>query len=95
MKRSLFASALVFSLAACSNETNPLCECIQKSEALNNLSTEILAMEVVSKEKQEELFQLRKEIDAICAPFKMMGTEELYNLRNECIDEEMKKVAGE
>ena len=52
-------------------------------------------MEVVSKEKQEELFQLRKEIDSICAPFKMMGTEELYNLRNECIDEEMKKVAGE
>jgi hypothetical protein len=91
---SLIAIAVLF-LSACSEKTNPLCECIQKSEALNSLSQDILDMEIVSKEKQDELFQLREDIDSICAPFKEMGPEELYKMRNECIDDEMKKVTEE
>jgi hypothetical protein len=95
MKRIVLLTISVFCLSACSTKTNPLCECIQKSESLNNLSSEILSSEIVSQEKQKELFRLRKEIDSVCAPFKMMGPEELYKMRNECIDEEMKKVTEE
>jgi hypothetical protein len=95
MKRIFAALAIVSVMSACSNELNPLCDCIQKSESLNNLSSDILALETVSQEKQEELFQLRKDIDSICAPFKMMGPEELYKMRNECLDDEMKEVATE
>ena len=95
MKPLSIAAIAVLFLSACSTETNPLCECIQKSEALNSLSQDVLDMETVSKEKQDELFQLREDIDSICAPFKEMGPEELYKMRNECIDDEMKRVTEE
>ncbi len=84
----LFVPILLL-LASCSSETNPLCECIQKSEALNYMSHELLFDDSTTAEEQDKLFALRKEIDSICEPFKMMGPEELYKMRNECLDDEM------
>jgi len=78
-------------LFSCSR-TNELCHCIEESEALNNLSNELLYLDSIPKEKQEELFALRKRIDSLCSPFQEIGTEELYKMRNECIDEELLKV---
>lgn len=80
--------ALVFALFSCSR-TNELCHCIQESEALNELSNELLYAEKVSPEQQDELIQLRKHIDSLCAPFQNIGTKELYDMRNDCIDQEL------
>lgn len=82
-------------LQSCKNEKNPLCHCIEKSEALNQLSSKILEMDEVSADLQNELFALRLEIDSVCAPFRMMGPEELYKMRNECIDPELMKMNQE
>ena len=87
-KHVFFLFSLAF-LMACSSEKNPLCNCIEKSKALNDLSNSILNMEVVTEEKENELHTLRKEIDSICKPFHDMGPEELYEMRNECIDPEL------
>lgn len=86
--RILFFSFLVFLSTACSR-TNELCHCIQESEALNKLSNELLYADEVSPEQQDELMRLRKHIDSLCAPFQNIGTEELYKMRNECIDQEL------
>jgi hypothetical protein len=89
----LFFGVLMFQ--SCENEINPLCNCIEKSEALNQLSSKILGMEEVSVDLQKELFALRAEIDSVCAPFRMMGPEELYKMRNECIESELLKLNHE
>lgn len=52
-------------------------------------------MDEVSADLQNELFALRLEIDSVCAPFRMMGPEELYKMRNECIDPELLKMNQE
>jgi hypothetical protein len=87
MKR-LTVLALFFSLLSCSR-SNELCHCIQESEALNKLSNELLYAEEVSPEQQDELMRLRTHIDSLCAPFQNIGTEELYKMRNACIDQEL------
>ena len=91
MRAVLYFSSLLCLLftSACKSKSNLLCECIEKSEALNEMSNILLFEEQVSEEQQNALFALRKEIDSLCEPFKMMGTEQLYELRNECIDPEL------
>lgn len=85
----IFVFSLFLIFAASCSRNNELCHCIQESEALNKMSNDLLYAEEVTKEQQEELFQLRKHIDSLCAPFQNIGTEELYNMRNECIDQDL------
>ncbi len=87
MKR-LSVLGLLLMLLSCSR-SNELCHCIEESEALNTLSNELLYADEVSPEQQDELMRLRKHIDSLCAPFQNIGTEELYKMRNECIDQEL------
>lgn len=87
MKRIILPLAGLF-LFACQSE-NPLCECIAKSKELSTLSQQLLSMEEIPQEKQDEILELRARIDELCAPYKEMGPEELYDMRNECIDAEM------
>jgi len=89
IKRSLLGLIVVISLMACKSEKNKLCLCIERSEDLNKLSSSILNMEIVSEAKYNELVALRKEIDSICKPFQDLAPEELYKMRNECIDPEL------
>ena len=53
------------------------------------MSQSLLGMDEIPQEKQDEILELRARIDELCAPFKEMGPEELYEMRNECIDQEM------
>lgn len=89
-KRMKVLFVLLGSLAmmACSR-TNELCHCIHEADELNKLSNELLYAEEVSAEQQAELNQLRKHIDSLCAPFYEMGPEEMYKMRNECIDQDL------
>lgn len=87
---SLLLFFILFS--SCNSEENPLCHCIKKADELNKLSNSILSLEVVSEEKQNELILLRQQIDSLCEPFKLMGPEELYEMRNQCIDEELRSL---
>lgn len=91
MRTAFFFSSFlcVLLISSCSSKSNPLCECVEKSEALNEMSNSLLFEEQVTEDQQQALFALRKEIDSLCEPFKMMGTEQLYELRNECIDPEL------
>lgn len=95
MKRLIIPTLFVFLLGSCSTKQNPLCECIQKSEALNALSNELLYSDTTTEQDLEKLIALRYSIDSICEPFKMMGPEELYKMRNECLDQEMLEVMEE
>jgi hypothetical protein len=87
--KSTFLFVAIMVLASCSRSPNELCKCIEETEKLNQLSQELLDMSDVSKEKFDTLVRLRFEMDSLCAPFKNMGTEELYDLRNECIDKDL------
>ena len=75
--------ATIVLLGSC-NTKNELCVCIEKGDALNQFSSELLATELVTKEQEEKLEQLRNEVNQACATFKDMGPKELYELRNEC-----------
>jgi hypothetical protein len=88
-RKVLIGTSIILILAACSQETNPLCNCVEKSKELNNFSSILLNKESITEKEQKKLFQLREEIDSICKPFHDMGPEELYNMRNECIDPEL------
>lgn len=85
----LFLLGIVAFIFSCSNSKNELCKCIEETEKLFNLSQELLEMSDVSEEKFDHLVRLRLEIDSVCAPFKEMGTAELYDLRNACIDQDL------
>jgi len=76
--------AIVFLMNVGCSSKNALCECIDKGDELNQFSSEILNSEVVTEEQENKLHSLREEVDQICAPFKEMGTKELYELREEC-----------
>ena len=86
--KNRITSALVVTIVILSscNSTNDLCVCIEKGSELNEFSNELLMSEFVSEEQESELYQLRNEVDSLCAPFKEMGPKELYELRNACGD---------
>jgi hypothetical protein len=87
--KSLFLFAAITVLVSCSRSQNELCKCIEETEKLNKMSKELLDMSDVSKEKFDSLVRLREEMDSLCIPFKNIGTEELYEMRNECIDKDL------
>lgn len=78
-------AAVILTNSACSSK-NGLCECIDKGDELNQFSSELLNSEVISEEQENKLYLLREEVDEICAPYKEIGTKELYELREECGD---------
>lgn len=71
-------------LNSCSSSDNKLCECVQKGETLNELSAKALKTPVVSKEQQNKIEALRKEMHKACDEFKMMPTAELQQRRLSC-----------
>jgi hypothetical protein len=84
----LYVSALIYGLFSCSR-TNDLCHCIHEADELNKLSNELLYAEEVTPEQKQELEHVRKRIDSLCSKFYEMGPEEMYKMRNECIDQEL------
>ena len=92
MMRLLIATVGALTLFASCSQKNELCKCIEDSEHLNDLSFQVMQLDEVPVEKFEELQRLRNRMDSICQPFMMMGPEELYKLRNECIDPELREL---
>jgi hypothetical protein len=72
--------------SSCSN-SNGLCDCIDKGAELNEFSKELLNSTTVTEEQEAKLNTLRLSVDEICAPYKEMGPEELYTLREACSDD--------
>lgn len=74
-----------FTFSGCSSDKG-LCDCLEKGNELNQLSNELLFSEEVTNEQEEQLQQLRNEVEIKCEQFKEMNPDELRKLRLSCPD---------
>lgn len=87
MIKQLILPALVVLLAACSSDRDDqFCECLSVSEKLNEEAGKYgsIALDKITDEDVATLKQLTAEKDSTCAPYELLGGEELKKKREAC-----------
>ncbi len=85
--KQLILPAVVVLLAACSSDKDEqFCECLSVSEQLNEEASKygFIALDKITDEDVAKLKQLTSEKDSICAPYELLGGEELKKKREAC-----------
>lgn len=85
--KQLILPAVVVLLAACSSDKDEqFCECLSVSEKLNEEVNKygIIALDKITDEDATNLKQLTAEKDSTCAPYELLGGEELKKKREAC-----------
>jgi hypothetical protein len=76
--------SFVFVFSAACSRNNELCTCIEKGKALDKYTTEVLRTGNVSKQQENRIELLRKEMHKTCDVFQFMPTKELQEKKQEC-----------
>ncbi|MBC9813487.1 hypothetical protein H9Y05_13500 [Crocinitomicaceae bacterium CZZ-1] len=85
--KQLILPALVVLLAACSSDKDEqFCDCLSVSEELNEEAAKYgsIALDKITDEDVANLKQLTAKKDSICAPYELLGGEELKKKREAC-----------
>lgn len=70
-------------LLACGSKDTKMCDCLEVSDRLNQLSSELLINDVTEAQKKE-MKSLQKEKDQKCEEFQTMSGEEMLKLKEDC-----------
>ena len=76
-------TALSFVLLACGSKDTKMCDCLEVSDRLNQLSSELLINDVTPAQKKE-MKSLQKQKDKKCKDFQTMSGEEMLKLKEDC-----------
>ena len=69
--------------ASCSGGDKQFCECMNAGKELNKYSSELLNNSLENM-NESEMTKLRSKKDSLCAPYEMLGGEELNVLKENC-----------
>lgn len=82
MRFYLFISLFLF-LFSCGSKDTKMCDCLEVSNRLNQLSSELLINDV-TEEQKKEMKALQKEKEQKCEDFQTMSGEKMLKLKEEC-----------
>ena len=82
-KLILIVTLNVFIFASCSSGEDGLCQCVDATNRVNELSATFLDG-TYSEERKDSLDQARKLSDSLCAPYQQMAPEELHKAAKNC-----------
>lgn len=86
MKQFILPVIVVLLTACSSDRDEQFCECLSVSEKLNTEASKYgsIALDKITDEDVAKLKQLTAEKDSICAPYELLGGEELKKKREAC-----------
>jgi hypothetical protein len=85
MKKSVVFAALIF-VACKSDKDERFCECLTIGEKLNTEASKYgsIALDKITDEDVATLKRLTAEKDSICAPYEILGGQELLKKKEAC-----------
>lgn len=86
MKKFILPLAATIVLTACGPKDKRFCSCMDESAKYNETAEKYAkdGFESISDKEINEVTQQRALKDSICAPYEMLGAEELIKLRASC-----------